>query len=251
MTAGNRPRPALPPQDVTGTYPGNPAMPIRHAPQAAITPRPATAAVRLSLLLAALMPLSGCLLGGGKDVSLYAPQLRVEARPDWPEVAWPLVVARPLCSDALDSDHIAVRPQAQTLQVYAGALWSDPVPDLWQGALVRAFEDSGRIAAVSRQSAGLCGAFALHTDIRQFEAVYADAAAAPTVTLSVQAKLLAQSPTRVVAMRRFEVAVPAAGKDVPVVVAAFGEAMTQLNQQVIAWTLATGQAHARDTDGAK
>lgn len=232
-----------------GTLPGNADMSARHPSH--IAAGRFARGLRYALLLAAVLLLSGCLLGGDKNVSLYSPQLQVQPKSDWPSVAWPLVVARPLCSDALDSDHIAVRPQAQTMQVYAGALWSDPVPDLFQSALVRAFEDSGKIVAVGRQSTGMRGDFVLLTDIRQFEAVYTDAGAPPTVTLSVQAKLLAQPQTRVLAMRRFDIRVPAADKEVPAVVAAFGAAMTQLNEEIIGWTLATGQANTQPASPAK
>lgn len=234
-----------------GTLQGHAVRDPGHASGRATLRQIARAGLRHALLLAALTLLSGCLLGGARNVSLYSPQLQMQAHADWPAVAWPLVVARPLCSEALDSDHIAVRPQAQTMQVYAGALWSDPVPDMLQSALVRAFEDSGRIVAVGRQSTGVRGDFVLLTDIRQFEAVYTDAGAPPTVTLSVQAKLLAQPQTRVLAMRRFDIRVPADDKEVPAVVAAFGTAMTQLNEEVIGWTLATGQVHAQPAAPAK
>lgn len=196
-------------------------------------------------LLALLVPLASCsMIGGSKNVTLYSPQLDIQPQAGWPTVSWPLVVARPLTSDSLDSMHIAVRPQSDTLQVYQGAVWSDAVPDLVQSELVRAFEDSGKIVAVGRQSTGVRGDFVLMTDIRQFESVYRDAAQPPTVVISIQAKLLAQPNTRVLAVRRFDVEVPAADKEIPSVVAAFNAALTQVNGDIIGWTLATGQANA-------
>lgn len=196
-------------------------------------------------LLALLVPLAACsMVGGSKNVTLYSPQLKIEPQASWPTVDWPLVVARPLASDSLDSMQIAVRPQADTLQVYQGAVWSDAVPDLVQSELVRAFEDSGKIVAIGRQSTGVRGDFVLMTDIRQFESVYRDPAQPPTVVISIQAKLLAQPNTRVLAMRRFDAEVPAADAEIPSVVAAFNAALTQVNTDIIGWTFATGQANA-------
>lgn len=198
-----------------------------------------------ALLLAVAIPLAACsMVGGSKNVTLYSPQLKIEPQANWPTVSWPLVVARPLASESLDSMHIAVRPQADTLQVYQGAVWSDAVPDLVQSELVRAFEDSGKIVAIGRQSTGVRGDFVLLTDIRQFESVYRDPGQAPTVMVSIQAKLLAQPNTRVLATRRFDAEVPAASAEIPSVVAAFNAALTQVNGDIIGWTLTTGQANA-------
>ncbi|MFT3808253.1 ABC-type transport auxiliary lipoprotein family protein [Arenimonas sp.] len=226
-------------------------MSARRFPRSASSARRADIGTRMkrtfsavALGLAAALMLPGCsMVGGSKNVTLYSPQLKIDAQASWPTVNWPLVVARPLSSDSLDSMQIAVRPQSDTLQVYQGAVWSDAVPDLVQSELVRAFEDSGKIVAVGRQSTGVRGDFVLMTDIRQFESVYREEGKPPTVVVSIQAKLLAHPNTRVLAMRRFDVEVPAASEEIPSVVAAFNAALTQVNGDIIGWTLATGQAN--------
>lgn len=192
------------------------------------------------------LALAGCLsLGDTPNVVVHSPRLAVPAQDSWPAVNWPLVVIKPLTSDALDSTRIAVRPLPGTLQVYKGAVWSDPVPDLLQTHLVRAFEDSGRIVAVGRQASGVRGDFALLLDIRQFEAVYADPAQAPAASIEVQAKLMANPSSRVLASRTFRIAVPAADEKMPAVMAAFDSAMTQVIAEIVGWTLVTGQANAQ------
>lgn len=209
---------------------------------------PATLArnLRLAAAASAMLSLAGCLsVGDSPNVTVHSPRLSVPAQDEWPTVSWPLVVIKPLASDALDSTRIAVRPQPGTLQVYKGAVWSDPVPDLLQTQLVRAFEDSGRIIAVGRQASGMRGDFALLLDIRQFESVYADPAQAPAATIEVQAKLLAHPSSRVLASKTFRVAVPASDAKVPAVMAAFDGAMTQAIGEIVGWTLATGQANAQ------
>jgi cholesterol transport system auxiliary component len=191
---------------------------------------------------ALLIALTGCLgLGGDKTTAIYSPQVKIETKADWPTVTWPLMVNKPLASEALDSSGIAVRPTPGELQVYAGAQWADAAPDMLQTALVQGFEDSGKIASVGRQGTGLRGDFVLMLDLRHFESVYADSSRPPSAVIEVQAKLLVNPSSQVMATRTFRVSVPARDKDVPQVVDAFQGAMTDLVGQVVGWTLTTGQ----------
>jgi ABC-type uncharacterized transport system, auxiliary component len=106
-----------------------------------------------------VLALGGCsLLGGGRNkdpITIYAPDARISADPSWPTVQWQLAIAKPSASRLLDSPRIAVRPTPGELEVYRGATWSQPAPDLLEGALLRGFEDSGRIAAVARTATGI------------------------------------------------------------------------------------------------
>lgn len=199
---------------------------------------------RLLLAAAVLLVLAGCLsLGDKGSVTVHAPRVPVAVNPEWPKVSWSLVVIKPLASEALDSPGIVVRPLPGTLQVYKGAVWSDPVPDLLHTQLVRAFEDSGKIIAVGRQASGVRGDFALLLDVRQFESVYGDPAQPPAVTIEIQAKLLTSPNNRVVASKTFLVAVPAADAKMPAVIAAFETAMSQALSGIVGWTLVSGQAN--------
>ena len=222
-------------------------MSCDNASSHAARPRlPAILSLIRSTALIVLLPLAGCLsLGDTPSITVYAPQVSVPAQTTWPSVSWPLVVMKPSASDALDSPRIAVRPQPGTLQVYKGAVWSDPVPDMLQTAVVRAFEDSGKITAVGRQGSGMRGDFALMLDLRRFEADY-DGAAVPSAVIEVQAKLLGHPSSRVLAARTFRVAVPAADKEVPAVVAAFEGGMEQMLAEMVAWTLTTGEANSQN-----
>lgn len=211
-----------------------------------------TSISKRALFILPTLLLTGCLsVGGDATVDIYSPQARITADPAWPSVTWPLVVAKPTASDALDSPRIAVRPQADRLQVYAGASWSDTAPDLLQTALVQGFEDSGKIVAVGRQASGLRGDFALLIDMRQFEAVYTDPKAPPSATIALQVKLLGYPGGRVLAARTFRHEVPAADAKVPAVTAAFDEALSQTVTDIIGWTLTTGQANAQSVGAAR
>jgi cholesterol transport system auxiliary component len=193
---------------------------------------------------ALLLTLTGCLSGGGGRVQTYSPQVSVEARPEWPSAKWALLIGRPLTSEALDTSNIAVRPVPGALQSYADAQWADATPEMLQTALVQGFEDSGKIDSIGRQGTGLHGDFSLLLELRHFESVYTDPAQPPSVQIEVQAKLIASASGRVVAAKTFRVSAPARDKEVPQVVAAFQAAMTDTVDQLVGWTLVTGQANA-------
>lgn len=200
---------------------------------------------RAALVAGFALSAGACLsTGGDANVAVYSPPLQVAPHADWPTVTWPLVVLRPLASDALDSERVAVRPLSDVMQVYKGALWTDPAPDLLQTALVRAFEDSGKIIAIGREQSGARGAFALQIDMRQFEAVYTDAGRPPSVVVNLQARLFERPSNRVLAAKPFRVSVPASSAKIPDVIAAFDGATTQALSDIVGWTLATGQANA-------
>ena len=202
---------------------------------------PAVAAAALACLL-----LGGCaLLGGGGDrgnTTIYAPDPRVSADPAWPTVAWQLSVSPASAARMIDSLRIAVRPTPGEVQVYKGARWSKPPTQMLEDAILRALEDSGRIAAVARQGSGIDGDYRLVMDLRRFEADYAGAAV-PSATIEVNAKLLHPVDQQVAATRTFLVARPASGTAVSEVAAAFDAALGETTRQMAAWILVTGEQH--------
>src|ERR1700733_4710411 len=115
---------------------------------------------RRSLLLAAAatLALAGCgsLLGpSNPPAQIYRlqpdfPPSGAEGPPD----SWQLAVSAPDVSRTLETDRIALLRGAR-MDYYADAQWNDSVPRLVQQLLVEAFEKSGRIPAVARESGGL------------------------------------------------------------------------------------------------
>ncbi len=190
---------------------------------------------------AALLLLAGCTaIGGPKtEVSIYSPQTRIQADPAWPAVDWQLTVGTPDTHALLDSQRIAVRPTPDRLQTYKGARWADTAPELVQLALVEAFEDSGKIAAVSRWGGGR-GDFGLFTDLRSFETVYDGGT--PKVVIEIQARLVKhRGGGGLVAARRFRTEVSPSGPDIEPVVAAFGDALSQIGADIVGWSLVEGE----------
>jgi cholesterol transport system auxiliary component len=143
----------------------------------------------------------------------------------------------------LDSERISVRPGPGNVQVYKGASWSDPLPELVQASLLRAFEDSQKILTVARPGGGVRGRFQLVTELRSFEADYVSPGR-PEATLELQAKLVDSRDGAVVAARAFSEHEPAATEEVGDVISAFSRALDRTSAQVAGWTLAAGQQHA-------
>lgn len=192
-----------------------------------------------------LCMLAGCsLLSGSKDpMTIYAPDVRVPADPAWPQVAWQLAIARPSAARLVDSPRINVRPTPGELEVYRGVSWAQPSTDMLEDTLVRAFEDSGRIAGVARLGTGIRADYKLMIDLRRFESDYAGHAS-PSATIELNAKLLHAADQRIAASRTFLVAEPAASTDTAAVAAAFETALRKATHDLVGWTLAAGQQDA-------
>lgn len=199
--------------------------------------------LRKSLLVLALAAtLGGCGSIGGPKIAIkvYDPVTRVQADPAWPQVDWSLTVLTTAGIEALDSVRIAVRPTPNELQAYRGAAWADTAPDLLRAKLVAAFEDSGRIPAVSRWGGGggERSDFSLVLEVRAFETDYGSGA--PEAVIEVQARL-GHRRSGGFSTHRFRQAVPGSSAQIPDMVAAFGQALSALSTDVVGWTLVEGE----------
>ncbi len=195
-----------------------------------------------SLCIAAL---SACAIIGGKQadpLTVYAPNVHADANNDWPRASWSLAIAPPTAPRMLDSARILVRPTADELQVYRGAAWSQPAPQLLEEAVLGALEDSGKIGAVARQSSGIRANCKLTLDIRHFEAQYANGPdAPPQAWIEVSAKLIGNNDQNVIASRSFVRTQAATSKEIPDVAAAFEQALDAVTADVAGWTLRNGK----------
>lgn len=198
------------------------------------------------LTSACLLMLAGCsVLAGGdrQSVTIYSPQVRVQADPSWPQVNWQLVIAKPSAARLVDSPRINVRPTPGELEVYRAATWAQPATDMLEDTLLRGFEDSGRIPAVARISTGIRSDYKLTTDLRRFESDYRGGDV-PAATIEINAKLIYSIDQRVVASRTFLVVQPAASADITNVANAFETALDKAATEMIGWTLLSGQQDA-------
>ena len=210
---------------------------------------------RVLACAACVAALTGCGIVPKKEsLSIYAPEAKVQADPAWPTVRWQLQIPRPHAPELLDSPRIVVRPTPGEMQVYHGAIWAEPVPDLVLDAVLHAFEDSGRIPGVARRGTGVSGDYELSLDLRRFDSDY-NGGGAPSAEIEMTAKLIANRTNQVIATRTLKQSVPAASTSVGDVSRAFGGALTSAVQELVGWTLVEGQkydaAHPAPTAAAR
>ena len=200
--------------------------------------------LRTLLALLPLLVLSACVsIGGGEQdaITVYAPEVRTAADSAWPQASWALVIAKPTAPRTLDSPRIAVRTSPNEMEVYRGVSWALPAPDMLQGEVLRALEDSGRIPAIARSDAGIRSNYRLLMDLRRFESDYAGQSV-PSASVEVSVLLLSTQDQRVAASHVFQHRQSATGTSVPEVVAAFEQAMAVVVRDIAGWTLIQGQA---------
>jgi cholesterol transport system auxiliary component len=150
-------------------------------------------------------------------------------------VPWQLAVGRPDTTQTLDTERIALL-RGPVMDYYADAQWNDSAPRLVQSLLVEAFDKGGRVQAAPRDSASLRADLTLATELRDFEAQYDNANAAPLVVIDIQAKLLDQRGQVIASLDSRQTA-RASENTVASVVQAFDGAMAASLSQIVAWTL--------------
>jgi len=149
-------------------------------------------------------------------------------------LSWSLRLNTPQASQALNSTRIAVLPQTNEFNYYAGSSWSDPAPRLLRNHLLNAFQSDGRIAALSSDTDNLQADLQLGGELQAFQSEYRDGNV--SVVIRLQARLVDRQH-RILASQRFEVIQPVKGTAVPAVVRAFGQASDLLAAQLLVWTL--------------
>ncbi|MEM8986014.1 MAG: ABC-type transport auxiliary lipoprotein family protein [Pseudomonadota bacterium] len=149
-----------------------------------------------------------------------------------------LVINRPAASGALKNTRIALKRRPLQYEYFTGAEWTDRTPVLVQQMFTRAFENSGKIMAVGARSSGVAGDYALHTDIRAFEADYTNGMRRARVSFYV--KLLTNPSGDVLAAKLFEVEAPIARDTSEAAVSALNEAAVEAVSQTVTWVLNAG-----------
>jgi cholesterol transport system auxiliary component len=190
---------------------------------------------------AATLLLAGCsgVIGPSSPpfkIYLLAPDLG--ALPG-PKVSWELSIARPDAALSFNTDRIAIA-RAETLDYYADAQWSDNTPLLLESLLVEAFEKSGRIDTVAKDAESVRADYILETELRAFQARYADENGAPTVAVDIMAKLLDARSREIIAVHEAKAEAPAAVNTIDAAVAAFDKATSAILEEIVAWVLSAG-----------
>jgi len=165
--------------------------------------------------------------------------LRPQLRPPMgAPVRWRLAVGAPDAPASLDTERIALTRSATTMDYFANAAWNDRAPLLIQRLLVQAFEESGRIMAVSRDTAATENDYLLQTDIRDFEARYETPEGAPQIMVAIQARLARMPQREIVASLNATQQAQAASNNLDSIVLAFNQASAAALAQIVTWALA-------------
>lgn len=193
---------------------------------------------RRTLLLAIPAALAACSgpLGGGAPPQLYTLTPVKDFPPSLPKTTAQLLVEAPAAPGGLESERIALQKSTTSLDYFAGAAWTDRAPNLVQSLLVESFENTGKIAAIDRESLALRADFVLEPDLRDFTAIYAGTEA-PTVRVRIALKLVKLPDKQIVGLHTSSADTPATQNSVPAVVDAFNTSLHQAISDAVAWTL--------------
>jgi cholesterol transport system auxiliary component len=153
-----------------------------------------------------------------------------------PPLTWSLRINTPKASGFLDSNRIAVMPDASRITVYQGARWSDDAAVLLRDRLVDAFRVDARIALVSNGEANERADRELDGQLRSFQTEYINGA--PIVVIRYDAQVVEVRTRRIIATKSFESRSTPNGRDVISAVNAFGIASDALTSDVVAWVVA-------------
>jgi cholesterol transport system auxiliary component len=195
---------------------------------------------RRSLLGAAacVASLAGCsLLLPTAAPQLYRLTPQTGDAPRATRVRGQLVVATPVAPESLDTEKIALTRNRTTLDYFASAAWTDRVPLLLQGLMIGAFEDSGQIVSVGRDSSDINADYRLETDLRDFQARYTGTSDSPTIVVRLDSKLVRMPDRKIVDSMLAEKEVPAMRNDLNSIVEAFDKATGEIIAQIVDWTL--------------
>ena len=193
---------------------------------------------RSAILGTGALILSACtVLRGPVIPQLYV--LRPQVPPSMgPRVNWRLVVAAPDAVASLDTQRIALTRSATTMDYFANAAWTDRVPLLFQRQLIQAFDSSGRILSVDRDTSGVEADYVLQTEIREFQARYDSPEGAPQIVITIQAKLARMPQREIAANLNVAQQTAAAANDLDSIVVAFNQAAGAAIAQIVGGTLA-------------
>lgn len=157
---------------------------------------------------------------------------------DLPELQARITVESPSATTGLNTARIALRPDLTQLDYYAGVLWVDVVPVMVQSVAIESLDASGRIDALTLESAGTRPDYSLRLHIREFQAEYDNGTdEPPLVNVRLQARLLELPRRETVATTSAQHLERASGTSIPTVVRAYDSALGKVLKRLVEWTI--------------
>lgn len=154
-----------------------------------------------------------------------------------PKVTWALSIPSPTATAGLSSDRIAILRPPASLDYYAGSAWADPLSSLMQSALLEAFEASGRMPAVSRDSDGAQVDYILNVDMRDFEARYDQGEGAPLAVVRLSVRLVESRSRKIAGYNTITKEVRASANAIDAAVEALNAALSGVLADLVPWVL--------------
>jgi cholesterol transport system auxiliary component len=155
-------------------------------------------------------------------------------------VQWALSIQMPDATASLDTERIAISRPPSGLDYYADTAWADHLPALVETAMMEAFERSGRIGAVARDSDGARADTMLGTDLRDFACRYDAGEGAPLAVVRIGARMMDAKSRKITGSAVFAKEVRATANSVPAGVAALTEAFGGVLAELVPWVLDRG-----------
>ncbi len=198
---------------------------------------------RAALVLLAVPLLAGCaaLAGIGAataPVDLYDLTPKSTFDDDLPEITAQLVVEEPTAASSVNTDRIAVKPNAYKVEYFPDARWVDRAPLMVQTRLVESFENTGRVTSVGRQAIGLSSDYTLVSELREFQGRVGGGENGPLgVLVQLNIKIVREPQGLIVASRSFGHEVEVGSDDIIDIVTAFDRALGQTMRDAVDWTV--------------
>ena len=191
---------------------------------------------RIGLLAA----LAGCvtLLPKDKPATLYRFGDSLGAAQDIPGKALVLRKAPTGFDRAAAGDRLLTVTGHQAAYV-AGARWVSPASDLFDAALIRAFETAGAGTRLLTTAETARPNGVLAVNVEAFEARYDGGAAAPTVVVEISASLSGLPGGKATSVKHILVKVPASENRQGAIANAFDAAVNQAVSQILTWVKAS------------
>jgi cholesterol transport system auxiliary component len=135
-----------------------------------------------------------------------------------------LAVLKPKARAGLESDRIAVLYPDRRLDYFADARWSGPLGEVLQDLAVQEFHSHANLRTVSGDASVFASAYWLEIEITDFQAEYTSAATAPSVRVSLRARLGSSGDRHLVGQFAATALKPAAENRLSSIVDAFASA---------------------------
>jgi cholesterol transport system auxiliary component len=191
-----------------------------------------------ALLLCLFVPggLAGCTVAslvGANETPPVTHDLLAQGRRGLGFLPIQLKVNEPSAVDALASERIAIKPDANEISYFASAQWSDKLPRLLQLRLIETIERSRVVRAVSTGGDRLRGDFGLSWDIRDFQVEVNNGSARARVRVYV--KLIDEDAGVQVSSSEYTATAMAADDSVNAGVEALTAAFSQVSVKIMRW----------------